>query len=688
MVFFLRFWHHLSSVFREREARVVAIFFALLAFSLFLGDGKQHLIDLFGSVGVLFLLYSRFGQGVRARSLPKGILLGWAVLLIYHTVQVLWSDDAGYTLAATVRMIHAFLFSFLFFTIADKKTVALFCNGVIALSFLAVAAAFIFGLFPALSTILPSMNLLLFSYGHNHLADLLVFSFPVAIYAAFVQNKPLVRYICAVFVVALVATVARGAWLMVSLFLLFFAYRQAKSQKRRFMLLLSGAIVFLFIGFSFLPQRLNLMNRQNNVFYAKFIKPTIITDSRLAYWRQAVRAIAERPMFGSGAGTFLLQSKRLQERQSSFSWFAHSFPLQAVVELGVVGSVVLFFLLWSYYRATQTGRLLSGEETALASAAILLFAYSMIEFALDYWILWSLFWATTGLLAGLVWRSRTNKNVHVQTQVIGWSIAFLSLYYVFTVSGEVAKLTGSARVATFFAPHNQETALFYLMRPQEDRVPEDVLVQMIEFFHRRNPKVLFEIAKREGKQNEDDVKKFYQQTLRLDPQNLEYRDEYIDFLFSLNDSASINDMVRIVSLFLLPPSSRPTAELLLTSRSKALEAAYSPELFEKIRDERGGRLYVSKLYYLLGLSTFAHDPLLTKELWTIARDAYPKLGVLHAELASVWLYALNNREEAERVVFLCRQHPEPALHCSKLSNSLANLTLPGQLSGAVLAHGE
>ncbi|MEK7499762.1 MAG: O-antigen ligase family protein, partial [Patescibacteria group bacterium] len=131
-------------------------------------------------------------------------------------------------------------------------------------------------------------------------------------------------------------------------------------------------------------------------------------DNRLKYWKQAAMAIGERPWFGSGPGTFYLQSLRLQVSSSSFSWFAHSFPLQSIVELGILGSLLLFVLIGLQIRAAVKiicERVIQVNEShrfvqSLAWGVLLSFLYSFYEFNLDYLVLWLLFWAACGLVIG------------------------------------------------------------------------------------------------------------------------------------------------------------------------------------------------------------------------------------------------------------------------------------------------
>ena len=115
---------------------------------------------------------------------------------------------------------------------------------------------------------------------------------------------------------------------------------------KRVSLFVAMVIVVVFLGTALLSAR---GEKQNSIYFrqlnAFIFKPSVPSDNRLEYWRQAIEAIKERPLFGSGPGTFYLLSRRLQSAPNSWSWFAHSFPLQTAAETGLVGLSIFLFLI-------------------------------------------------------------------------------------------------------------------------------------------------------------------------------------------------------------------------------------------------------------------------------------------------------------------------------------------------------
>jgi len=75
---------------------------------------------------------------------------------------------------------------------------------------------------------------------------------------------------------------------------------------------------------------------------------------REAQWSAALDAIAERPLRGSGAGTFYVATAADQGKSPSL--YAHSWPLEAGAELGILGMVLVLALYMSIARELWRAR--------------------------------------------------------------------------------------------------------------------------------------------------------------------------------------------------------------------------------------------------------------------------------------------------------------------------------------------
>ena len=386
----------------------LTVFFGFFLVSLFLGDGKQPFVDVFWALGILALYalrYARLGR-LSLRPLPRTVSWVWTLLLVYFAGRTLFSDSVAYSVTATVRLIEGYLLYVYFYTITSEDTMKVFVKGLIATGLIAIGASWILLLFPKLAEFLPFMNLLYANYGHNHLADLLLPIFPLVLATIHDSRNPnsfdsgnlrnLGWVVLSIYIFGMILTFARGAWVILVLYLLLqFVLRRHALDKRLMVgiaclfLVLFGALAIISVKFDSLRE-----GKSSNALIRQIIKRPLTEDSRWGYWKQAAKAIAERPFFGSGPGTFYLQSKRLQEAPQTYSWFSHSFPLETMVEVGLVGAVLMAFVLVRSLRRSY--------GSPLFASACLILAYSFFEFNVSYLSIWLLFWSMMGFVMGFV----------------------------------------------------------------------------------------------------------------------------------------------------------------------------------------------------------------------------------------------------------------------------------------------
>jgi len=335
-------------------------------------------------------------------------MLLWAAVFAAYAVSTVFSDSIGYSISSVVRLCMGFLVYCLFYSLSSSKISHIFTIGTVVFAGLAAVVAAAYTLFPSLAGGLPSMNLLYASYGHNQLAGLLLFGIPLVIGEVTPIPSWCKKALFVLFLSGMVFSFARGAWILLATYFAFLLITKRLVGKfnTSIVILFIGAVAGLLVTMFLLAPRFadNPPIMNNDWFYKQTIKPPIY-ESRIQYWLQALRAIRERPIFGSGPGTFYLQSKRLQNAPLSYSWFAHSFPLEILVELGVLGAIPMFFLLFHHgkkiIRGFRAGS--DGQDTRygapLALGAGLTLAYSVYEYNMNYLVVWLLFWATLGVVS-------------------------------------------------------------------------------------------------------------------------------------------------------------------------------------------------------------------------------------------------------------------------------------------------
>jgi O-antigen ligase len=94
---------------------------------------------------------------------------------------------------------------------------------------------------------------------------------------------------------------------------------------------------------------------------------TSFQSNRYAYWDVALRAFADEPIHGVGAGgwaVYWLRDRKINE----FAQDAHSLPLQTLAELGLVGFALLLTFLggvgWASREARRVSPVLAGGPIA------------------------------------------------------------------------------------------------------------------------------------------------------------------------------------------------------------------------------------------------------------------------------------------------------------------------------------
>jgi len=104
--------------------------------------------------------------------------------------------------------------------------------------------------------------------------------------------------------------------------------------------------------------------------------------SRLDYWRVAVRAITQRPLLGSGPGTFEVIHRQLKSPQTEMARLAHNDYLQQGSDAGILGllgySTIVVGSVASLYRRRFT----SGQNFAVWLGLFGLAVQGMVEFGL------------------------------------------------------------------------------------------------------------------------------------------------------------------------------------------------------------------------------------------------------------------------------------------------------------------
>lgn len=378
-------------------------FFLLLFVLLFVGDGPSSYVDVVGAAVIIIISLVTKYYGKQERTLPRSLLTPWVFFLLFAGASMFWSIDVGASLRSFTRYVEGFIVYYVFFVYTPKNEDGVFMKAIVMLASLTALSALFFVFVPTSRSVLPSMNLLWSNYGHNHVTDIwLIALFPTL--SVFLILKKL-RYVVLVLLwLVFVLSQARAAlglvffaiasFLMLTDTIRFFGRRGLFVILTVFIVALIG--IYLVPELSFIPKQTPLPMRE---------KTPLASDRRIEYWRQALYSIRERPIIGSGTGTFVLLSSKHQSKPSNSSWFAHNYILETTAELGVVGVMLLIWVLYVCYFRPAVNMLVRREETthklsprlAILLSPLLLLTYGLVDFSLNYFVVWILLWASIGV---------------------------------------------------------------------------------------------------------------------------------------------------------------------------------------------------------------------------------------------------------------------------------------------------
>ena len=134
---------------------------------------------------------------------------------------------------------------------------------------------------------------------------------------------------------------------------------------------------------------------------------------RKVFWTGALAHVRERPLFGTGVGSF--QVRFPEKRPADFrkygvsynTWHAHSEPIQITMEMGILGLAAFAWLIFSFYRGALKSL---GEGEDAPSGGILvgvvlgvtaLFLHNLVDANLRWYTTPAFLWLFLGLSAAV-----------------------------------------------------------------------------------------------------------------------------------------------------------------------------------------------------------------------------------------------------------------------------------------------
>lgn len=639
---------------------------------LFVGDGKQHVIDLLGSIFAISAYYYAYTHNKTTHIIPKYIHAFWIAYIGISVLSSIFSISPAYSFTALVRLSIAYLLYDIFFryshagdTQTFMKWLAVFTVVSIILSMgLLLNSNFIF---------ISSMNLLYPTYGHNHLANILLFALPT-FFHTLISDKSRKNFILfIIFSIGLLATFSRGALFIAGMYILFqtgIFWKKLKFQYRLALAILGFAFIQSLLVFSYISKNPTHTANDTSIFRLA-AKTSLKLDSRIEYWGQAVSGFFRSPLVGNGPGTFFLISKQYQKVPKNYSWFAHNLPLETLAETGLIGFLILFTFIGLLVLSHRKNALFSQEKTQAESARTVIFhgivltiMYSLIEFNLNYLLLWMLFWTATGLIFPVPKIHNSDKKQIPWLSKI--TIAFLLYFYVSSlitliIPKDVLK---HSKVLIYVTPYSVYGVNTYI-----DNIPDESTLSvfdlaLIEKFHTEDPEIHGHLARYfEMRGDKDRADYYFQQTLLRDPQNFQEHNNYFKFLLSSdgNSEKIIKHLQRLDSIH----ASENDQQILSSFHT----SKYAARLFtkENLTENSSTPDYYVNLYHRMGLSLLPFDSDAVKQIWEIMYRMYPGWSYFYIDFAGLMKYRYNDTAFAEKILRTCQQEKDAGRHCKEFT---------------------
>lgn len=328
---------------------------------LILGDSYIN-YPLLGFGGVWFLTWWWIAPGklsVSARlSGNRSMQLIWAVWLAWLVASMVSGFFSISIPLSLERVSYVILAWLVFWTISSLSSwfkPEWWATLLLILALPIVGTSIFFQFFPAVARLLPGMNILYASYGHNHLAALLVLLAPLSWWWTTKYGKPHKRnwvlLIPIFFVVMLLTSFARVATVIGVIQLIFICYALRRQMIWRTVRPILSVLLVLF-GFVLVTYAFfSVAHLINPAFtcplpgWEKRLCKPIEQESRPAYWYQAIQVIKDNIWIGAGPGTFGIANKKYQYRKANQSAYAHNAFLEQAAETGMIGGTIFLLLM-------------------------------------------------------------------------------------------------------------------------------------------------------------------------------------------------------------------------------------------------------------------------------------------------------------------------------------------------------
>jgi tetratricopeptide (TPR) repeat protein len=513
-----------------------------------------------------------------------------------------------------------------------------------------MSLAFLF--FPSFSELIPGMNLLYSSFGHNHIGALLIIFIPVASFYLIKfwqkkekQNFALMFGLLILFLVNLLASFGRlvifiGLLEIITLGLI--NYKNFISQKRIF------KYFYSFFVFSFLVVLLVKLIISSLLFlkpgfsckfplfssYENKICKDISQEARRHYWQRAISSISENWKVGYGPGTYSLINNKYKDIPGGNSAYAHNAYLQVFAENGIFFfSIFIWLMSMSWILSAKVAmpklslkKVLTGQNDLSLSQALFIGVSAIyLDVLFDFdWSFLGIFMVTL-LFIVMILRDqkvkrikKTSKKNPVFSSVIKFSYVLVSLslilFSLISIKVESLIYLGKTNQAVNFFPYFQIHMKLFL---NDESLNEESAKVLNKVYKNHSSYYLFN-------DQEEVLIKYLDQVIKIDPWYY-YSYNALANLYDDQPEVVEKELVRVKALY-------------DKSKKRGDQGSYAinndlAKLSSRIGDEylKNRNIDKAAYFYLLG---FEFD----NWLWNKTVPAFVYFPLTNEEKIELWQY--------------------------------------------------
>ncbi len=329
---------------------------------------------------------------------------------------------------------------------------------------------------PGLGSLLPPTNVLYPTYGHNHLNALLLLLYPLAWLFAVRIRSVYAWFIVSIFTVGFIISFGRTAlWiavLQVAALFVYFSFYTKQGLPKNILFRMSGAVILCLIIFTLLMlptthtltafKQEYLCSGQVPMKVQQLMCKDMLLENRVLYWKQAIRAFFDYPLYGYGPGTFGLISTKYRQLPQLKTLYAHNGFLEIFAQSGLIAGVT-WLGFWCAVVIQGSRSVRKYEDTAIREqkSALLLGVVGILcncFFDYDWQVFPTLILST--ICAALLLKEQTRPQTVQKDQC--WLrktyvvLGFLVLIFVLiNVASETAAYFGFTKLAFSLNPYSQ-----------------------------------------------------------------------------------------------------------------------------------------------------------------------------------------------------------------------------------------